>query len=83
MNNNIPSEYRPISAWGYVGYQLLFAIPIIGFIFLLVYALGGTTNINVRNFARSYFCIFLLSLIIGAVIFIVAFGLMGISTNNI
>lgn len=84
MNNNIiPGEYKPISAWGYVGYQLLFAIPFIGFIFLLVFALGGSSNVNVKNFARSYFCILLLGLIIGAVICIVAFGLMGLGTNNV
>ena len=46
MNNNIPESYRPISAWGYFGYNLLFSIPIIGFILLLVFALGGTANIN-------------------------------------
>lgn len=54
--NNIPEEYRPISMWGYFGYQLLFTIPCVGFILLLVFALGGAKNINLRNFARSYFC---------------------------
>ena len=53
---NIPEEYKPISMWGYFGYQLLFAIPCVGFIVLLVFAFGGTNNINLRNFARSYFC---------------------------
>lgn len=53
---NIPEEYKPISMWGYFGYELLFSIPIIGWIFLLVFAFGGTSNINVKNFARSYFC---------------------------
>ena len=69
MNNqnnqvNIPSEYKPISMWGYFGYQILFAIPIIGFILLLVFALGGTKNINLKNFARSYFCLFIIAIII-------------------
>lgn len=69
---NIPEEYRPIGAWGYFGYQLLFAIPCIGFIFLCVFALGGTKNINLKNFARSYFCVLLLSIIIGIIIAIIA-----------
>ncbi|MBO5475074.1 MAG: ABC transporter permease [Bacilli bacterium] len=69
MNNqnnqvNIPSEYKPISMWGYFGYQILFAIPIIGFILLLVFALGGTKNINLKNFARSYFCLFIIVIVI-------------------
>ena len=63
--NNIPMEYQPISMWGYFGYEILFAIPCIGWILLLVFAFGGTRNINVRNFARSYFCL----LIIVAVLF--------------
>ena len=25
--DNVPAEYEPISAWGYLGYEILFAIP--------------------------------------------------------
>ena len=35
---NIPDEYKPISMWGYFGYEILFSIPIIGFIFILVFS---------------------------------------------
>ncbi|MDE5746039.1 MAG: hypothetical protein K2I21_00500 [Acetatifactor sp.] len=56
QQNNIPEEYRPISMWGYFGYELLFSIPCVGFILLLVFSFGGARNINLRNFARSYFC---------------------------
>ena len=62
--DNIPEEYRPISMWGYFGYELLFSIPCVGFILLLVFAFGGTSNVNVRNFARSYFCFVLIMLIL-------------------
>ena len=61
---NIPEECRPISMWGYFGYQILFAIPLIGFIILLVFSFGGTKNKNLRNFARSYFCYFILIVIL-------------------
>ena len=50
---NIPEDYRPISMWGYFGYELLFSIPCIGFILLIVFSVGGTKNVNLRNFARS------------------------------
>ena len=60
----IPEEYQPISVWGYFGYSVLFAIPIVGFICLLVFALGGTENINVRNFARYHFCCLLVACIV-------------------
>ena len=67
--NNIPESYKPISMWGYFGYELLFSIPVVGFIILLVFAFGGTGNINVKNFARSYFCMFILVLVFGLLIF--------------
>lgn len=60
---SIPPEYQPISMWGYFGYELLFSIPCIGFIILLVFAFGGTSNLNVKNFARSYFCLLIVLLV--------------------
>ncbi len=71
-DNNVPSEYKPISMWGYFGYELLFGIPLIGFIILLVFAFGGAGNINVKNFARSKFCYLILWFVI--MIVLVAIG---------
>ena len=75
---NIPEEYRPISMWGYFGYQLLFSIPCVGFILLLVFSFGGTKNVNLKNFARSYFCI----LIIMAVLFVILFLIAGVGATS-
>ncbi len=61
-NPNIPSEYRVLSPWAYFGYNLLFAIPLVGFICAIIFALDST-NINRRNFARSYFCGLLVAVI--------------------
>lgn len=55
-NQNIPEQYKPLSPWAYFGYNLLFAIPIIGIIFAIIYAFDSS-NINRRNYARSFFCI--------------------------
>lgn len=63
--NSIPEEYRPISMWGYFGYQILFAIPCVGLIMLLVFSFGGTKN---KNFARSYFCMLIIGVILVAII---------------
>lgn len=60
---NIPEEYKPISMWGYFGYELLFSIPCIGLICLIVLALTAN-NKNVKNFARSYFCFYIIILIL-------------------
>ena len=71
--NNIPEKYRPISMWGYFGLEILFSIPVVGFIILIVFALGGTKNVNKKNFARSYFCFVIIFVIIMAIL--VATGL--------
>lgn len=71
MNDkNLPYEYKPISMWGYFGYEILFSIPFIGFILLLVFSFGGTKNINLRNFARSYFCFSIIVIIFIAIMFL-------------
>ena len=62
----LPEQYRPLGAWAYFGLQLLFCVPIVGFIFLIIFSCNSS-NINRRNFARSYWC----SLLIVAVIVLV------------
>lgn len=68
---DLPEEYRPLGAWTYFWLQILFAVPIVGFIFLIIFSFNGS-NINRRSFARSYWCayliiggLFLLLMIIG------------------
>ena len=70
-NPSIPPYYRPIKPSGYIGYMLLYSIPIVGFIMLIVNALAED-NINKRNFARSYLWLMLVSFIIWLVFFIIA-----------
>lgn len=60
---SLPPKYRPMGAWEYFGYSILYAIPLIGFIMLIVFACSGS-NIARRSHARSYFCFMLLGLII-------------------
>ncbi len=68
---NIPSEYKPISMWGYFGYELLFSLPCVGFILLIVFSFGGTQNKNLRNFARSYFCLIIVLTVILVLLFVI------------
>ncbi|MBQ2750761.1 MAG: ABC transporter permease [Clostridia bacterium] len=76
VKNTIPAEYKPLSPWAYFGYNLLFSIPVVGFICILVFALGGGSNINLKNYARSFFCVYALALILAIimVILVVALG---------
>lgn len=48
-------EYRPISMWGYFGWEIVYAIPLIGWIICIGQAFCAE-NRNLRNFARSQFC---------------------------
>ena len=59
MYDNLPPELRPLSPWAYFGYEILYAIPLIGWIFLVCHALAAQ-NVNKRNFARSFFVIYVL-----------------------
>ena len=77
---NIPEEYKPISMWGYFGYELLFSIPCVGFIILLVFAFGGTKNVNLKNFARSYFCYFIIAAAISLIALLIMLALGGFAT---
>ena len=84
QENNIPEEYKPISMWGYFGYEILFSIPLVGFILILVFSFGGTTNKNLKNFARSYFCFLIVAVIlivIGVIIFFAIFAAAGTSSG--
>ena len=58
-----PDKNRPLSPWAYYGLQLLFSIPLVGFICLIVFSLNNN-NINRRNFARSYWCNLIVSVAI-------------------
>lgn len=55
--------YKPISSWGYVGYSVLYAIPVLGWIIWLYNALFAS-NKNVKNHARSLFCGFIVALVV-------------------
>jgi len=65
-NYNGEEQFRPLSPWAYFGYQLLFAIPIVGLICLIIFSLSSG-NINRRNFARSYFCVLIISIAIAII----------------
>ena len=43
----------------YFGLSILFSLPVVGFIFLIIFSVSDA-NINRRNFARSYWCIYVI-----------------------
>jgi uncharacterized integral membrane protein len=67
-------EPKLLGPWAYFGLQILFSIPIVGFILLIVFSLDNS-NLNRRNYARSYWC----SLIVGLAVAVVLGLLLGVS----
>lgn len=57
-------DYTPIGMWGYFLYSILFNIPLVGWICWIIFAVGGTRNINLRNFARSYICLYIVMFVL-------------------
>lgn len=70
----LPDKYKPLGAWTYFGYSILFSIPLLGLILLIVFACSEK-NINRRSFARSYFCVYILI----TIVLLVAIFVLGIN----
>lgn len=70
----ISEQYRPLGAWAHFGYRLLFSIPLLGFVFLVIFSLDNS-NINRRNLARSYFCGLVIVAVIVVVLLVSGIGL--------
>ena len=63
-NYNMSDINKPISTWGYVGYSLLFSIPLVGFILMIVFSFSNG-NIHLKNFARSKLILAGIAFVIG------------------
>ena len=66
IEKHLPKAYRPISGWGYFWRSVFYAIPVLGWLFVLINAIGAK-NRNGRNFARSYFCAILMAIIVAVI----------------
>ncbi len=64
---NLPEQYRPLSPWAYFGLSLLYTVPIVGFVFFIIFTFSKG-NINRRNFTRSYWIPLIITLIVGAIV---------------
>ena len=67
----LPSQFRVLSPWAYFGLQILYGIPIVGFIFLLIHTFSSA-NLNRRSFARSYWCALILVALVAIVVAVIA-----------
>ena len=59
----LPEADRPLSPWTYFGLSILYALPLVGWAFLIAHAVASR-NVNKRNYARSFFCIYILAAVL-------------------
>jgi len=65
-------RHSVLSTWAYIGVSVLFALPVIGFVFGVIWACSSTVNLNLRNLSRAY----LILLAIGLGLFIIFVSIM-------
>lgn len=71
--NSLPYKYRPMTLGSYIGYGILFAIPVVGLICILIFSFNSG-SINRRSYARYWlFLSLLLILFIGAILAVIYF----------
>ena len=40
INYNGPDVFKPLSPWAYFGLSILFSLPVVGFIFLIIFSVS-------------------------------------------
>lgn len=70
-NMTYSEENTPISMWGYVGWEIVFGLPLVGLILAIVFSFGGTRNINLKNFARGKFALWIIGIVIVLVFWLI------------
>lgn len=72
---SLPEKYRPMGAWSYFLYNILYCIPLIGLVCMIIFALSDN-NIARRSHARSYFCFYIVIAVLFIIIVIAGGGLL-------
>ncbi len=74
------SRYGLISTGGYIGIMLLLAIPIIGFILMIVWACGGCKKLQKRNLCRAMLIVMAVMLVLSLIL---GFAIRGLAKSVI
>ena len=74
------TDASPLSLGNYLIMMIVSAIPVVGFIMMLIWAFSGNTNLNRKNYARAALIMMLIGVVLCAVFasaIIAAFASMG------
>ena len=66
------SAAAPMSVGQYIITFIITAIPIVGFIMLLVWSFGSSTNQNKKNFSRAMLILYLIGIVAGIIFSIIS-----------
>ena len=71
------SPFAVMSVGGFIGSSILMAIPVIGWIFCIVWACGGCRNHNRRNFARATLIFVAIGVALGLIAYLLLWSFIG------
>lgn len=80
---NNGQDTQPLTVGQYIGMFILMAIPVVGFILMLVWAFGSNVNINKKNYCRAALILGLIGLVLGIIISIFSATLLSSIFSNI
>ena len=67
----LQANREPLGVGSYIGMFFLSAIPMVGFIMLLVWAFGGSVNLNKKNYARAILIMGLIGVAVWIVVLVI------------
>ena len=65
-------QNRLITPWGYIGYSILFSIPIIGLICAIVFAFSSSYPCR-KNYARSFLILIIIAVVLAIILVLAGF----------
>lgn len=72
----LPPNFMPLTTWGFMWSLIVTAIPLVGFIVILVWAFSDGINRNRRNYARA--CLwFLIIAVVVSMLAVIGAGIIG------
>ncbi len=82
MPLSVNEDTAPLSVGQYLLMLIISAIPMVGLIMQLVWAFGGATNVNRRNFARAGLILSLIAIVLAIIFGGLMIALMAIVRDN-
>jgi nitric oxide reductase large subunit len=68
LQNTVDEQSAPLTLGNYIVMMIVSAIPVVGFIMLLVWSFSGNTNINKKNWARAQLIVMIIVAVVGAIV---------------